>query len=315
MTKFEWLASNSAPAGCLMEITSGAFLFPGGGSLYIPPRSLHSGWGREVSIHLVGEDTKPLPDRMEITFFSYLEDKFYRGTFALPHERIAELFAAGYRSFEEDSGRATYNAIVAGVAPGGAVAVWVSGGERQVEVFFGQAQEAGLDWHATLGMPADVDRRTLVASSLAEAAASDPLVTQMTQRVPIGIWATYRTKYQWRPVFEGMPVPDRIERVRFFNGERDYMVLPLDAAAERTPRPVPVYVSFADKQGGRSNELTFDEQETLATFERLGAEGQPLELVFATTVRNGQAEFNVLVRSATQTVVLRKLKRESYRAG
>jgi hypothetical protein len=315
MTRVAWLASNSAPAGTPIRITAGAFAFPGGGSIYIPSRTLHAGWGREVSVHIVGPETKPLPDRMEITFFSFLEDKFYQGSFALPHEQIVKLFADGYRSFEEDSGRDTFRTMVAGVAPGGAVAVWVSGVERQVEVFFGQAQAVDLNWHAAMGVSASADRRRFVAGSLAEAAESDSLVTPMTERIPFGLWAAYRHEYRWRPAFDGIAAPSRIDRLSFFNGERDYMVLPLDAAAERTPRPVPSLISFTDTRAGRSYRLIFDEQETLATFARLGAGDQPLELVFAATVRDGRSEFEVLVRSATETVALRKLKRETYRTG
>jgi hypothetical protein len=316
MTRFDWLASNSAPAGCPMEITSGAFIFPDGGSLYIPPKGLHAGWGNRVSIHVVGEDTKPLPDQMRITFFSYLENKFYEGTFPLPQALLTKLFSEGYRSFQQESGHDTYTALVAGVAPGGVVAVWASGGERQVEVFFGQAKEADLDWHATMGMPVSVERREFIASSLAEAAESDPLVKPMMERVPFGVWAEHRKRYRWRPVFEGTAPPERINRVHFFNGERDYLVLPLDAAAAQMSRPVPSIISFVDRRAGRSYRMTFDGQEAVSTFERLGAGNQPVDLVFAARARDGlPAEFEVLVRNATDTVPLRKVKRETFRAG
>lgn len=314
MNTYDWLASNSAPAGSPMKIIAGTFALADSGSLYIPPKILHSGWGKEVSIHLVGDETKPLPDSIEITFFSYLEDKLYRGAFSLPYDRITDLFAKGYRSFEEDSGRGSFDTIIAGVAPGGAVAVWVSGAERQVEVFFGQAQELDSNWHQTMGVPTSVDRRQFIAGSIAEAAKSDPLVQPTKARIPFGIWAEYRTQYQWKPIFEGMTTPTRLERVHFFNGERDYMVLPLDATAEQGSRPVPSLIAFTDVAAKRSYRLTFDEQEVLSAFAKLGASGRDVELVFATSAREGQSQFDVIVRSGTEIVVLKKLKAEFFRA-
>ena len=40
----------------------------------------------------------------------------------------------------------TYHRIVAGVSPGGGVAVWLNGFNRKLQVFYGKAQEVHLDW-------------------------------------------------------------------------------------------------------------------------------------------------------------------------
>jgi hypothetical protein len=39
---------------------------------------LSSGWGQSESAHVVGPDLKPLPERLQITFYSYIDDKIYR---------------------------------------------------------------------------------------------------------------------------------------------------------------------------------------------------------------------------------------------
>jgi hypothetical protein len=310
MNRFEWLASNSAPQGTPMRVVRGAFVFPEGGSLYIPPAKLNNGWGQRGSVHVVGNDLKPLPDRVEITFYSYLEDRFYRGTFPLPRDEIARLFVEGFRSFRPDAEWETYRSIVAGVAPGGAVAIWVSGSERQVEVFYGHADAVELDWHTTLGFPAHVDRRELIAQTLAESAKRDTLVTQMMQRIPFGIWDAYRRPYRWRPVFEGMDTPATLRRLFYFNGERDNLELPADWA----DRPVPAFLIFMNPQTRWSYHLTFDEQETLAAFEQVGREGRPVELVFRTATYEGRPSFHVLVRSDEEDVELTRVKVEFYRA-
>ena len=310
--RYEWLGSNSGPKGCPMEILDGDFLF-GRGSLQIPRASVHAGWGREVSIDVVGPDTKPLPDSVAILFFSYLEDKLYRAKFALPRDSIDRLFREGYRSFDDRSGHATYRMLIAGAAPGGAVAVWAAGAERQVEVFFGQAEAADVDWHRAMQLPPDADRHEVVAGELADAGRADSLVPVMMQHVPIGRWAAYRTRYSWRPVFEGIGRPARLDRVEFVNGERDYILLPPDAPDTPAVRPVPRFVLLNDPSSGRTHWLTFDEEEIVAAFARVGAGATPVDLVFAAGP-NGTAGVEVSVRTAAATVPLRKVTREVYGA-
>ena len=70
-TKFDWLATESAPENFPMRIISGFFIAPDGYSLYIPnSKRIDYGWGGMVSSHVVGPDQKSLPSRMEIEFFS-----------------------------------------------------------------------------------------------------------------------------------------------------------------------------------------------------------------------------------------------------
>jgi hypothetical protein len=316
MSKYAWVASNSAPKGCPMKLTSGDFLFPEGGSLYIPPEILHNGWGESVSVHVVGPDTKPLPDRVQVTFYSYLEDKFYRGEFPIPYARIRELFATGYDSFRaKRQSRITYQWIVAGVAPGGAVSVWVEGIDRRVEVFFGYAQAVALDWHETTGMPGRVDREQNRQERIQAAAKGDPLVTRFLAGIPFGAWEGYRRHYAWRPVFEGMQSPERIARLDYYNGERELLVLPLDEAAQHASRPVPSFVDFVirwPKGSGTKYSLTFNEEETLAAFQKLGADGKPIELAFHTELVDGKSRFSIRARNADEEIRLRRVDVEFF---
>jgi hypothetical protein len=305
MQTFEWLASNSGPKGCPMEILDGDLLFPGG-ALYIPKASVHAGWGRQVSQHVVGAERKPLPDSVAVLFFSYLENQLYRAALPLPRDSIARLFQEGFRAYDDPAGRGTYDALVVGVAPGGAVAVWASGTERQVEVAFGRAEPVDLDWHRAMEAPPDVDRRAFVESELADAATRDPLVPVMRRQVPVGRWAAYRTRYKWRPTFEGMGAPRVLYRVEFVNGERANVELPLAGADERAGLPAPRRFLADDPQSGRRLRPQFDEEEITAAFARAGAGGRPVELVFAAPAP-GAADPRVLVRGGGETVELRKV--------
>src|SRR5690625_3640948 len=141
--RFDWKATESAPKNFPIEIISGTFFYhgqSGGSGLYIPSGGIihKKGWGEMVSSHIVGPDLKPLPDKLHIKYFSYLEDQFYEGNFDLPYEKIVFLFREG----SKDKDNPEYNRIMVGVAPGGSVAVWLTGRVKTTEVFFGRADLA-----------------------------------------------------------------------------------------------------------------------------------------------------------------------------
>ncbi len=290
-----------------MQIVAGDFRYPGGaGSLYIPPATVHRGWGLESSAHVVGDGRRPLPDSVEVLFFSWLEDRFYRGRFALPRDSIARLFREGFPSRDLRGERETYDVLVAGVAPGGAVAVWASGSERQVEVFFGQARPApDVDFHRAFDAPDDLDRRAFVEADLADAAKRDPLVAVMRRHVPTAArWAAYRARYRWTPAFEGgLGAPEWLTRVQYLNGERENLEV---RAAGAAARPAPRAFGFTDPRARVLYSPQFDDEEVASAFARVGAGGRPVELVFAAPAP-GAADPRVLVRGGGETVELRKV--------
>ena len=179
MSKFEWLASESAPKNIPMQVVSGSLVFPDGESLYIPPNKLiYQGWGEPVSTHIVGEDLKPIPEKLEITFFSYIENQFYVGDFPLEADLIRDLFAKGYFSHSLNE-EVTYQRITVGVAPGGAVAVWLVGNEKVTEVFFGHAEPADLDFGLVAGK-IESSRESFVDETLLSVIGKDELASMLS---------------------------------------------------------------------------------------------------------------------------------------
>ncbi len=148
MTKVDWLASESAPDEYPMKVISGTFLYPGvDHGLYVPDgKTVYHGWGYPVSTHVVGPDKKPLPDRLRITYYSYLEDQFYRGEFELPYERIVQMVNEGFPNHKTPTATMYYDELTVGMAPGGNVAVWLVGIGKTTEIFFGKADPIDYDW-------------------------------------------------------------------------------------------------------------------------------------------------------------------------
>jgi len=118
-----------------MKIISGTFYYHNKkGGLYIPDASsLNAGLQTIGSTHVVGEDFKALPDRLDIRFFSYAENKMYYGSFDLPYEKILTIFKTGVEADKETS---TFRYLIADIAPSGTVAVWASGPKQEAREVF-----------------------------------------------------------------------------------------------------------------------------------------------------------------------------------
>ncbi len=302
VTKFEWDATESAPEHYPMEIINGTFIYKGESErgLYIPSGgTLVDGWGDSVSSHVTGDKYKPLPDRLSITFFSYAEKQFYHGEFKLPYDKILALFKEGVA---ENQAMPTYSSIMAGIAPGGAVSVWVIGTGGYLEVFFGQAEKIDLDPSVAFDLPFEdkADEDEYMQEGLIEVLKPEEIEHLKTNGIPFGLWARYRHQYEWEPVLtEGFSLT--YIDFEFLNGERndnDGMLL----------RPVPKEVAFKtvinDKR--RIFFVMFDEFEIMDAFEKLGANNQKVYIEFEP--RLPRETTRVRIYNDKESVTLKKYK-------
>lgn len=298
-----------------MDVGEGsAFLLHDGSSLYVPPATIHAGWGNSVSIHAVGEEFKPLPDQLMLTSYSYLEDKLYHGLFDLPYDQIATHFAKGFAAYDtgnQESRR--YEVITAGVAPGGVITVWLEGLGKCKEVFFGHAQELDRDFHQALRLPLHVNREQYRESELRESAATDPRVLESVKHIPFGLWDTYRTPYAWHLLLEGLPTPKYIASIHYYNGEYESWPWPLSTDAQAEQRPVPssvmFFVKFPAEEFATQYVVEFNEQEMLRTFQRLGSDGRSIDL----RLRQG-TRLEVSLRNDREEIALVDFDYELYKS-
>lgn len=314
MEKFDWKASDSAPENHLMQIIKGDFFYPEEGSLYIPTKAiLKKGWGKPESSHLVGPDLKPLPNRLEIVFFSYLENEFYRGDFELPYDKILKLFQDGFYSLKAAK-QTTFTQITAGVAPGGVVAVWLKGTGNTTEVFYGKAKKVKGDWKSVYHLD-DYTREEFVRSELEDNLNSDVLSSFIKNGIDFNQWDKFRKRYDWTPVLN---IPNPLSHIRQyinFNGEVGYMEYPLDESKNNKTRVVPkeIYYVWKNPQGLILGlKYTFNENEIFNAFEKLaptvnGVSTTPLQLEINITQNEaGKNSYSVGVRNEKERVLLTK---------
>ena len=315
MTKFDWLATESAPDGFPMIIIRGSFIAPDGTSLYIPSGArVDLGWGNMSSSHVVGPDLKSLPSRVEIEFFSYTENVFYKGEFELPYDTIVRLFNEGYYSSKE-KGHTTYQRIMVGMAPGGGVAVWLLGMNRITEVFYGKAEKAqDIPW-TKVTKATGITREAYIHVVLNDAIGINKINELKQIGIPLARWDSYRVHYPWQPVIIADNPPTLINGVFYFNGEEDYFRYPLDEQTASALRPIPreIYYRWDNPDGDiEYPEFHFDEVEIYAAFKRLCPDGlTPLKLEFHTRKIDGVQQFAIQLSNENEVVVLEKTFREN----
>jgi hypothetical protein len=310
--RYDWLSGRSAPPFCPMEIESSYFFYKGGGIIYVPPGQFEEhNWSSSSALDIVGPDLKRLPERLKVTYYSYWEDKIYQGDFVLPYDRIAKLFADGFQTLSgPQKAHVTYQRIVAGVAPGGAVTVWLEGGGRRTQVLFAYANAVEANWHETFEYAPEIVRQEWRSSVLA-ALPDNAITRQYKKAVPFGLWERWQKRYAWYPVFENLAVPNYLFPVHYFNGERIDIRFPqTEPPSDGRATPSTLGYKYIETVRGAPKscflEAIFDQDETLQAFDRLSQDGKPFQLVIR---RDGPGEYptEVLVRNDSLSIQLSKV--------
>jgi hypothetical protein len=200
----------------------------------------------------------------------------------LPYEAILARFQQQLR--DEPNAR-NYSHFIIGIAPGGAVSVWVAG-PRVIEVFFGQAEKITMTPEAAFKLPFTSKEQSdhYVASAIAESVTPEQLVYIKTKGAPLGTWARYRNLYKWSPVYkEGKPVTDPKMPIDMLNGESYWIPSHFDETLANTPKPLPLHLEFGAQATAADNPfyiIDFEPYELMAAFEKLGAHGEKVFIEF-----------------------------------
>jgi len=140
--KFEWFASGNAPLLFPTELVTGDFLFEDLAKMSIPKSDPFAAvWGQAVSMHILPEKYHPAPKYILIAWLSIVENKFYAVADELPKEEIEALLSKK----DEKTKKPIYNTIVAGMAPHGRLAVWLSGKGITTQVAWLKGNEIAME--------------------------------------------------------------------------------------------------------------------------------------------------------------------------
>jgi Protein of unknown function (DUF2931) len=221
--KYRWSGNTSSPQEYPTEVYSG---FLGNYGFSEMGGFDNSGWGSSTSG--MSNITAPAPETLEITWRSFVENKFYTGSWTLPKAKIEALFDAGTGFVFEDGEKETYNTIQIGLAPGGMVVIWLSAdaGSVQVEIGRYQAHETTIDSKTVYDNAKYMFEKDYVNFILKDSMTMRPdilaRVTHYGYPKP-SVYEEYRELYLWKP---NLILPDGSTLIKFnnkmCNGEKEY---------------------------------------------------------------------------------------------
>jgi len=150
---FEWDAETGADETAPMEIIYAEFIMSDGSTGFIPSGDyLNGDWGISGSGSMsVGEDHKKVPDSLRIVWFSYAENKFFKGHFQLPQKRMYDIFKKDYGKYKNADGTESKHKCTGyalGIAPQGMVTLWMDAvGSIEIGTYYAE-ETFDIDWNS-----------------------------------------------------------------------------------------------------------------------------------------------------------------------
>lgn len=310
--KYNWSATLSAPKEYPMEIYQGNIIAEDYNfSFDMIWGTQNTGWGNQGGDWAGSQEKKEIPHKLEFTWFSLVEKKFYTGKWNVDKDAIIELFKEGVIDTETKK-QTTYDTFVIGLAPKGRVVLWAmtAGWQKEVGVF--QAHDTIID-----KQKAYENARYMFKEGYAERTLNDDFYIKPVLREKIKkygypdphIYDVYREKYDWKPVVESPSVDIPQVFVEYFNGEYEnifggkFINNSYDYQNKATPKSVALIWNPDDKKQRKVIIVDFDEKEILQSFEKLGKQS-PINMIFK--VNNDYTRCTITLKNKEQEQVLLK---------
>lgn len=149
--KVMWSATLSAPVDYPVEIVEGALL-SSDYEFYFDPiwGTINSGWGVKAGFFGGSETENFAPQKMSFTWYSYIDQTFYSGSWNLDPKLINEYFSKKYtwlnvlnNKYSEEG----YYYFMIGFAPNGMLNIWICGDndQRILGIFQGEKVERKIE--------------------------------------------------------------------------------------------------------------------------------------------------------------------------
>lgn len=287
--KFKLSAGPCAADGYTVMIQGGTFYNSQGTGFPVPSGHVLEGdWGASGTSWVSGDEMQPVPERLKMLWFSYAEDKFYEGDFALPQEKIYTLLKQGYWDLKNQK-KGTYDEFTVCVLPRGTVVVWLTGNNQ---VLVGRFQA-----HETFPSAADYQRYYGPANRVEFVKTrQSQMPPEVQQQIKTGTlstkkWDEYLKTYPWQVAFN---LPFRLDKLSLtgLNAERFKDPLTRELAPYQqlllapSPKPMPrkLYLYGTAEHGAHYvvRVKAFEEAETIAAFQTLHqlSPKSPITLLF-----------------------------------
>lgn len=254
-----------------------------------------------------------IPTNFRITYFSFLENKFYSGDFKLPSDRIHSLFKEGFIDYMTKK-QETYDAMIVGMAPGGVLVVWMQGFDKQVEIGRYQATETTMDWLVFNGENGS-EREEYVAGIIEDSPGT--LENFKMNGLMLGLWDTYRIKYNWRPKFE-FPEGSKVEGIdlKMYNGEAFFLWGEELEKNAFEPRAITwrSELLWADETGQKYGaDIDFDEAEIFEAYKLIYRDDKDQNAELVVKYNDTRTSLEFYLRSKSEEIELEKTKVKMFK--
>ncbi len=312
---FKWRPSESAPKHYPMSIYQGHFITEEGQYITIPNGgTITNGWGDFGSTWVVGEDYKPVPHKLAIIYISYTEDQFYYGEFDLPTDTITAYFEKGYINYRGE--QKSYTTLSAGLAPGGAVSVWLKGAGSSVEIGHYQAEKTEVSM-ADFVPDGLQDREQYVKNRLNHLPEESKAVLAK-DGIPIGKWTGYRERFRWKPRLMHATKGKMKDCLSdFYNGEFYFTHIdnPLITEYQDFPPAKRIAFGWYDENGVEYGcKVYFDEAEIWGVFKRMYSKPKTQHADLVLEVDKYNSSLKISLQNETDRIEIKKAKIVMYEA-
>ncbi|VEF00459.1 DUF2931 family protein [Neisseria canis] len=239
-------------------------------------------------------DYFPVPSTLHILWFNPLDNQFWQGKFAMPKERLTELFKqCDYISIREKNSeaRCPFDQFIINAVPTGQVFVYLGGWQVR---FIGQyqAQKTDTDWERFArgigGYPemvSDVEPRRQYVDDAKKHFFEDKnevhqeSIAALKETPPPNdpaYWNRFFKTYRWRLAVNRPNVLTDYD-ANYVNGE--FLLTPKEEVGRFRDAPVPEAIIFIIKQADGSKAsyvMEFDKKAIMAAFEKMAAYGKPI---------------------------------------
>jgi hypothetical protein len=314
--KYKWVSSVVTAQGYPAEVHTG-HLSSGKAYLATLPKTgvLNDSWDQDGTAMMSGGSG--VPTEFALTWVSYADKKFWKVEASLDSNKILALFEKGIDSFDgyrEKYVNDPYDNIVVAVAPGGRVAVFLTGQRRRVEVGYFQARETFVDVNNFYDNPFKETQQEFFDWWYDNIVPDETKAYIKRRGIPYKTWDINRQKYNWRFLVELYDHEDNETRRSciYLNGEEDQKFDSTLYAFEE--KPLPWRVRFAFNTSNKWAETEFDSTELLSVFREMtkdNPKNDPIEIIGKVTFMYKGIEFRV--RCGEKVVPLEHVKVEMWR--
>ncbi len=301
--KLDWQPGINAPKYYPIRIVFGSFSNGERGCGIATGGRRNGGWGLGGMEMVTG---RFIPNKLTLGWFSYAEDKFYKGEFDLPADTMQALFKQGFVDRDGDVFR--YNYLIVNVYPKGGVALWMKvGGSRIVEIAHFQGEEMEYNWKSMF--PDMTDTREELNEFVMQHAKGSLEYIALHGITQEPYKTIFRQRYSYTIALDSVPHNKTIFiSPDFYNGEMDTMSgEELEHNFFKTKAvPSHIYFEWVKDSVVYYGEVYFDAKEMFDLFAKMSTDCPDEPYVMHLKPNYDTRKLTVTLRSSTQDIEIQR---------